>query len=61
MHQGRYDNETNKMRLNVSECLIYIVCLLHVSATIVAILREVHNKAYIYKAGEDQLDRSCEK
>jgi hypothetical protein len=34
---------------SILQCIIYIVCLLHVSATRVAILREVNYEGWIYR------------
>jgi len=53
----RYGNETNKctetyVYKGILYCIINIVCLLHVSATPVAILREVHYKGCITKVHE---------
>ena len=47
-----YGDETNKCAWTLKSilvCIIYIVCLLHVSAILVAILREVHYNGYITK------------
>jgi hypothetical protein len=48
----------NQQRLvNVYEYLIFVVCLLHVSATIISIPREVYCKGYITKCFEPM--RKC--
>jgi hypothetical protein len=38
--------------LRVFYYILYIVCLLHVQATLVAVLREVHYKRYVTKFPE---------
>jgi len=39
-------SSTTKMPINIYEYLIHTVCFLHVSATLVAIIREEHYKGH---------------